>query len=337
MRLSLRSLELTPYCGSCSPLIFPVVLNQVKRKYWKNVSIKMSSSSSSTKDPNGLVPLSNSPGSGDSSSVKIPEINEDTTEEYLAKRPISPPPKMNTKPINMVLPAVPLSENEADTAKKQLSKTGISASKLLKNYLFPASLSGVLLTSTQPGLLSRWMNTTRFGIAQVKPTGTKKNRKVLRNPVFPPKKITLIGVHGWFPGRLISTVLGSPVGTSPYFLSKLLPAVQDHFDTYFQMKLPEDAITTISLEGEGKVLDRVDKFYSQILSNEDEDFPNWKAALMDSDLVLVAAHSQGTPVSVLLIDRLIQEKLLDPSWQNVCILGMAGVSHGIPYIFAKLN
>lgn len=47
-------------------------------------------------------------------------------------------------------------------------------------------------------------------------------------------------------------------------------------------------------------------------------------------MILVAAHSQGTPVASLIVERLILEKIIDPEIQRTCILAMAGISHG-PY------
>ncbi|KAJ1538893.1 hypothetical protein HK405_013407 [Cladochytrium tenue] len=77
------------------------------------------------------------------------------------------------------------------------------------------------------------------------------------------------------------------------------------------------------LEGEGKVEDRVDLLYGQLRARR-----GWIDRLKDANLVLVAAHSQGTPVSTLLLDRLIKEAIVDPKRQRTCLLAMAGISHG---------
>lgn len=90
-------------------------------------------------------------------------------------------------------------------------------------------------------------------------------------------------------------------------------------------------ITLIPLVGEGKVLSRVESFHS-LISNT----PEWKESLEKADLVFFAAHSQGTPVAVLLLERLIKDKRIHPDLQRVCILGMAGISHG-PFPHLKSN
>jgi hypothetical protein len=42
-----------------------------------------------------------------------------------------------------------------------------------------------------------------------------------------------------------------------------------------------------------------------------------------ADAIIIAAHSQGVPVTVMLIARLIQEGVIDMEKSRVCIIGMA--------------
>ncbi|KAJ2042002.1 hypothetical protein H4S04_007535 [Coemansia sp. S16] len=52
-----------------------------------------------------------------------------------------------------------------------------------------------------------------------------------------------------------------------------------------------------------------------------------------ADTVFVVTHSQGTPVSAMLIERLIELELLEPRRQRIGMLAMAGISHGpLPYL-----
>ncbi|KAJ1660342.1 hypothetical protein IWQ61_000712 [Dispira simplex] len=62
----------------------------------------------------------------------------------------------------------------------------------------------------------------------------------------------------------------------------------------------------------------------------------WLPALYQADTILIATHSQGTPVSALLLDRLIAEGLVNPNRQRVGMLAMAGISHG-PFPYLKDN
>ncbi|KAF9105490.1 hypothetical protein BGX27_009586 [Mortierella sp. AM989] len=149
------------------------------------------------------------------------------------------------------------------------------------------------------------------------------------------KKVVIIGVHGWFPVKLIRTMFGEPTGTSKKFCDEMNSALRDYLKMH-NVELGSDDITLIPLEGEGKVMNRVEILYQNLVKNED-----WKVALHQADLVLVSTHSQGTPTSTLLIARLIDEGMLrtlesDPKMQRVGILAMAGISHG-PFPSLKGN
>ncbi|KAF9998919.1 hypothetical protein BGZ80_006533 [Entomortierella chlamydospora] len=149
------------------------------------------------------------------------------------------------------------------------------------------------------------------------------------------KKVVIIGVHGWFPVKLIRTVIGEPTGTSIKFCDEMNLALLDYLKIH-DVELGSDDITLIPLEGEGKVMNRVEILYQNLIKNEE-----WKNALHQADLVLVSTHSQGTPTSTLLIAKLIDEGMLrvmdnDPKMQRVGILAMAGISQG-PFPSLKGN
>jgi hypothetical protein len=112
-------------------------------------------------------------------------------------------------------------------------------------------------------------------------------------------------------------------------------ALKEYLDLHQKIIDPED-IVKIPLEGEGRVLERVDLLYQNLVRNH-----AWKRAVQEADLVLVAAHSQGTPTGIMLVARLIEEGILrvredDPAMQRIGILAMAGISHG-PFPFLKDN
>ncbi|RKP13167.1 hypothetical protein BJ684DRAFT_22862 [Piptocephalis cylindrospora] len=107
-------------------------------------------------------------------------------------------------------------------------------------------------------------------------------------------------------------------------------ALRRHLSQAHGMTLAVDAVTLIPLRGEGKVESRVDRLYASLLAPQ---VPHWRKAVRQADLVLVATHSQGTPVSTLLLDRLIGEGMVEPTRQRIGLLAMAGISHGpFPYL-----
>ncbi|KAI8907420.1 hypothetical protein DFJ77DRAFT_434588 [Powellomyces hirtus] len=146
------------------------------------------------------------------------------------------------------------------------------------------------------------------------------------------RRIAVIGVHGWFPGRFLQRVVGEPTGTSGRFAEKMGMAVRAYFSEKYNIVLSDDAITLMPLEGEGKVERRVDILYRQLVESDQ----GWRKKLLDADMIFVAAHSQGTPVSALLLSRLIKEGLIDSSRQKVAFLAMAGITHG-PYPALKTS
>ncbi|KAG0355520.1 hypothetical protein BG005_005538 [Podila minutissima] len=149
------------------------------------------------------------------------------------------------------------------------------------------------------------------------------------------KKVAIFGIHGWFPTKLVRSVIGEPTGTSKKFCDEMDAALKDYLKQH-DVELDDDDITLIPLEGEGKVMDRVNLLYENLTKHE-----TWTKTLQEADLVLVATHSQGTPTSILLVARLIQEGMLrveedDHKMQRIGILTMAGISHG-PFPFLKGN
>ncbi|KAJ3092004.1 hypothetical protein HK102_011630 [Quaeritorhiza haematococci] len=138
------------------------------------------------------------------------------------------------------------------------------------------------------------------------------------------QKVVVIGIHGWFPTRVLQAVVGEPTGTSWRFASQMAQAARLFFEQRYNIKLADDALTIIPLEGEGKVETRVSYLFHQLLYRDRTWIPKLKAA----DLVLVAMHSQGTPVSTMIVEKALKEGLIDPARQKIGMLAMAGISHG---------
>ncbi|KAI8374370.1 uncharacterized protein BYT42DRAFT_499293 [Radiomyces spectabilis] len=145
---------------------------------------------------------------------------------------------------------------------------------------------------------------------------------------FGQKSFVVIGVHGWFPMKLVRSMVGEPTGTSARFCEMMVLSLKRYFETEHQLTIPDQCITVIPLEWEGKVEDRVENLYRILLENE-----AWVTALKAADMVLWATHSQGTPVSTMLLHKLIDAAYIQVPRQSVCLLAMAGISHGpFPYL-----
>ncbi|KAL0091725.1 hypothetical protein J3Q64DRAFT_1635613 [Phycomyces blakesleeanus] len=96
-------------------------------------------------------------------------------------------------------------------------------------------------------------------------------------------------------------------------------AAKYYFESEHGVKIHDNSITMIPLQGEGKVEERVDKLFNSLVNN-----PAWMSALISADVILWATHSQGTPVSTLLLRRLLDRELVNVQRQAVSLLAMAG-------------
>ncbi|APA11125.1 hypothetical protein sscle_07g058950 [Sclerotinia sclerotiorum 1980 UF-70] len=129
------------------------------------------------------------------------------------------------------------------------------------------------------------------------------------------KNAVAIGVHGLFPAPLLRKLIGQPSGTSIRFANHAAAAIRRWTDANGS---PGCEIEKVALDGEGKIFERVDKLW-ELLSN-------WTDRLRQADFIMVAAHSQGVPVALMLVAKLIEEGIVSSARIGVC--AMAGVSLG---------
>ncbi|KAJ2454045.1 hypothetical protein EV183_001768 [Coemansia sp. RSA 2336] len=174
-------------------------------------------------------------------------------------------------------------------------------------------------------------------------------------------KIAIIGVHGWFPMRMLQMLAGEPTGKSEKFCLMMRDALKAYLEESHKVTIEERDISLFPLIGEGRIEDRVELLLAQILDAEaaesslreqqaaaedaDGRNPSGKLSeqaaealmpersqraqvLRDADTVFVVTHSQGTPVSAMIIERLMELGLVDTDRQRVAMLAMAGISHG---------
>ncbi|KIJ30480.1 hypothetical protein M422DRAFT_36545, partial [Sphaerobolus stellatus SS14] len=146
------------------------------------------------------------------------------------------------------------------------------------------------------------------------------------------KRVVVVGIHGWFPGALMRSVLGEPTGTSTKFATMMANAVQEYFE---QRGIELEKVTKIILEGEGTIEHRVN-----ILFQEWQNHKEWIEDLQSADAILFATHSQGSIVTTHLVDRLINDghirtpktnlldSVLSRPAQKVIVLALCGIHNG---------
>lgn len=126
-----------------------------------------------------------------------------------------------------------------------------------------------------------------------------------------PKRILIIGVHGFFPNRMLRPLIGEPTGTSMRFASVAETAVV----SWAKENNLNVQIQKLALEKEGKIQDRVDFFFDLLKETE-----------INAEFVFIACHSQGCPVSIMLIAKLLEYGLINSS--KIGLLAMAGINIG---------
>jgi hypothetical protein len=115
------------------------------------------------------------------------------------------------------------------------------------------------------------------------------------------RKALAIGIHGLFPAPFLRTVIGQPTGTSIRFANH---AAANGY---------ECDIEKVALEGEGRISERVDSLWKLLL--------NWIDHVRNADFILVACHSQGVPVAVMLVAKLIEFGVVSSTKIGVCAMG----------------
>ncbi|TKY84827.1 hypothetical protein EX895_005907 [Sporisorium graminicola] len=141
-------------------------------------------------------------------------------------------------------------------------------------------------------------------------------------------KVVVIGVHGWFTQSIFKNMIGEPTGTSAKFAAMQTESIRRHF-LEAGLELNPEAITAISLQGNGKVADRVDRLFSELISR-----PNWVNDLKHADALFLSAHSQGAVVATQLLARLIEQRIVQAEQTRICLLAMCGIHHG-PFAHLK--
>lgn len=110
-------------------------------------------------------------------------------------------------------------------------------------------------------------------------------------------------------------MIGQPTGTSIRFANHCADAIRRWADNH---GCQDCEIEKVALEGEGKIAERVDNLWKLLL--------NWIEHIRGADLILLGCHSQGVPVGMMLIAKLIDLGIITTARIGIC--AMAGVSLG---------
>lgn len=110
-------------------------------------------------------------------------------------------------------------------------------------------------------------------------------------------------------------MIGHPTGTSLRFATLGAEAIRKWADAH---GCGDCEIEKVALEGDGKISERVDNLWKLML--------NWIDHIRKADLIVMACHSQGVPVSIMLLEKLIDLGIISDAKIGVC--AMAGVAMG---------
>ncbi|OIW33782.1 hypothetical protein CONLIGDRAFT_652236 [Coniochaeta ligniaria NRRL 30616] len=248
--------------------------------------------------------LGTSPAKGSISSKKSKRLRPHSMDLEDVSSPSRPStPKTDTAP------KAAESTPKAGASKATTTTTTTTSTKSTSQNLLLPSFRSTYRLKENPSILQQ--------IAQV----LLRSQQPPANHVFlvkePPKikKALAIGVHGLFPANYMRTIIGQPTGTSIKFANHGAEAIRRWADSH---GCKDCEIEKVALEGEGKIGERVENLWKLLL--------NWIDQIRGADLIIIACHSQGVPVSLMLLAKLIELGVVTNARVGVC--AMAGVSLG---------
>ncbi|AET39168.1 uncharacterized protein Ecym_4089 [Eremothecium cymbalariae DBVPG len=225
---------------------------------------------------------------------------------------------------------------QEDKSSTSQHETSDSAHLLVPSFdILPKHTPFTFLYSSVGRLGHKWnlINESRLKNCTLYRRGPQTTLNMLSANKSKPVKVLLVGVHGFFPTKMIRPLIGEPTGTSTKFITEAEKTVV----RWFREKNASVQISKIALEKEGKVFERVGYFF--------EVMKKWANEINDADFVYFVAHSQGCPVTVILLAKLIEAGVinLNPIYIDpdapvdlaetkrkkvISVLAMAGINNG---------
>lgn len=242
-------------------------------------------------------PLKPGQKDGQGKTTKTPTLSgEPSSRKSKRERPQS----MDVDDVAPVRPTTPKPETTARTATP---KTPTTAKTLPPNLLLP-SFSATYRLKDNPSILQQ---ITQLLLRTRQPSA---KHVYLKKETPKIKRAIAIGVHGLFPANYLRPVIGQPTGTSIKFANHCAEAIRRWADAH---GCEDCAIEKVALEGEGKIGDRVENLWKLLL--------NWVHEIRNADLIVIACHSQGVPVSIMLLAKLIELGIVTSARVGVCAMG----------------
>lgn len=210
------------------------------------------------------------------------------------------PQSMDIDDAAPVRPSTP----KAEAATKSAAPKTPTTTKVLPPNLLLPSFDGTYRLKDNPSIIQQ--------ITQLLLRTRQSSAKHVYLKKEPPKikKAIAIGVHGLFPANYLRPMIGQPTGTSIKFANHCAEAVRRWATAH---GCQDCEIEKIALEGEGRIGDRVENLWKLLL--------NWIDQIRNADLILVGCHSQGVPVSIMLLAKLIELGIVTSARVGVCAMG----------------
>ncbi|KAG8165649.1 hypothetical protein KVR01_004201 [Diaporthe batatas] len=232
--------------------------------------------------------------------------------DKVAKKKRNRPQSMDIDPIPSRPQTPPQSDAasvKAESPSKTKAKTPTTATKPTPPNLLLPSFKGTYKMKENPSILKQ--------IASLLLRTQQKPTKHVFLTQEPPKvkKALAIGVHGLFPATYLRAMIGQPTGTSLKFADHGAEGIRRWAESH---GCGDCEIEKVALEGEGKIAERVENLWKLLL--------NWIDHIRAADLIIVSCHSQGVPVSIMLLAKLIELRIITNAKIGVC--AMAGVNLG---------
>jgi hypothetical protein len=271
--------------------------------FWSTESKSTEGKSSDVHKQVGQLAVANTPSQDRPEAAQFNEV-----ETPISKEPAKPASR-KSKPS----PSTPASQSPAKAVGSTQPQAAAEVPKQVKpdstqkNLILPEFTNTYSIVE-QPSI---WQQLRQYFV------GSEMQTPHLHIAQNPPrvKKALAIGIHGFFPAPIVQKLLGPPTGTSIKFANNAATAVK----AWAEERGFECDIEKVALEGEGLIGDRVDTLWKLLL--------NWMDHIRSADLILIACHSQGVPVAVMLVERLIKFKCIAPG-ARIGICAMAGVNLG---------